>query len=81
MSDVNQQMIDGFTAQLDAHKQALNEYIQANLMMKTQMNMNNKIFKDLNDKLEAANKRIAELEQPTTPQCDLNEVKENVDAA
>ncbi len=71
MSEIPQNVLDGFNAQLDAHKQALNEYIQANLMMKTQMNMNNKIFKDLNEKLEAANKRIAELEAP----------KENPDAA
>lgn len=70
MSDVSQDLINNFNAQLDAHKQALNEYINANLMMKAQLNLLTKQFQELNNQLTEANAKILEL----TP-------KENTDAA
>jgi hypothetical protein len=52
MQEINQDTINSFIAQLEAHKQALNEYINANLVMRTQLNLQQKLIQDLNAKLE-----------------------------
>lgn len=51
--------LHNFMAQLDAHKQALNEAIQTNLSLRTNMNLLQKQLQDSNNKVQVLEKQIA----------------------
>jgi 2-phospho-L-lactate transferase/gluconeogenesis factor (CofD/UPF0052 family) len=55
-------MQKGFQVQLEAHKQALGEFLNANLMLRAQLNLSNTQLQEINNKLMEANKKIADLE-------------------
>lgn len=70
-AEQNSAGIHGLLAQLDAHKQMLNENLSVTLNLRTNTILLQKSNKEICDKnaelirlLEEANKRIAELEKP-----------------
>jgi chromosome segregation ATPase len=73
-AEQNSKGVEGLLAQLDAHKGNLSEAIQTGLNLRTQLILFQKENKrvtdfatDLQNKLDAANKKIAELEAAVQP--------------